>query len=197
VCTEADEAGRPHVQSQGGISRRRIIQGAAWSAPVIVLATAVPATAASGDNAGAIVNYNKPQLGAYNGAVHVQLGQIQHVQGSNPNPAPAKNVTMVAVIDRTLSTMSTTDMVAAKAAIVLENSPGWVVQSVTFSSVTNKWTVSFLYGADLPRDASTSGLNFAIPAPALPTGSVSVSATAISDGVSISASFTGGNTGSL
>ncbi|MCR6711850.1 MAG: hypothetical protein NVV57_03755 [Demequina sp.] len=47
MYTEAEEAGRPHVQSEGGISRRRIIQGVAWTTPAIVLAVATPPAAAS------------------------------------------------------------------------------------------------------------------------------------------------------
>lgn len=37
------------MDAEGGISRRRVIQGAAWSAPAILIATAVPAAAASTD----------------------------------------------------------------------------------------------------------------------------------------------------
>lgn len=39
-----------HTGERAHISRRRVLQGAAWAAPVVLVATAAPALAASGDN---------------------------------------------------------------------------------------------------------------------------------------------------
>lgn len=39
---------RPHGAEPSGLSRRQLIRAGAWAAPVIVMATASPATAASG-----------------------------------------------------------------------------------------------------------------------------------------------------
>ena len=55
MYTEADEAAVSRAPGSGTISRRRVIQGAAWSAPVVLLATAAPAAAASGDPAGLVI----------------------------------------------------------------------------------------------------------------------------------------------
>lgn len=54
-------------RASGGASRRRILQGAAWAAPAVVVASAVPATAGSLDPSGTIVfNIDPPfSLGSW------------------------------------------------------------------------------------------------------------------------------------
>jgi hypothetical protein len=66
----------------GEISRRRVLAGAAWSAPVILLATAVPARAASGDavlvtnSFGALVTAGEP-----NNLLRVSIQAVQETAG--------------------------------------------------------------------------------------------------------------------
>ena len=59
-------------EQTGGMSRRRALAGAVWTAPAILIATAVPARAASGDNptpANVMVIYNFTVSDGSNGTV--------------------------------------------------------------------------------------------------------------------------------
>ncbi|MDN4472012.1 hypothetical protein [Demequina zhanjiangensis] len=59
------------ASNEGGVSRRRILQGAAWAAPAIVIATAVPAAANSGT-----VDLAPIVSGTYSGDLHNNSASI-------------------------------------------------------------------------------------------------------------------------
>jgi hypothetical protein len=62
------------AQHSAGIDRRRVLKGAAWAAPLVVVASAVPAAAASGDPTGQLV-FNSSSI-TYSGSHWVaDLGQ--------------------------------------------------------------------------------------------------------------------------
>jgi hypothetical protein len=80
------------AQSEGGISRRNVILGATWSAPVILIATAVPAAAASEAVAGAVgLTGLAATMVESNFRV---LGAVTYVDPSPDPDLPVTNVTL-------------------------------------------------------------------------------------------------------
>jgi hypothetical protein len=86
-----------------GISRRVVVQGAAWSIPVIAAAVAAPLAAASGD---AALNFTLP---AYAGAACTEITNVQaSLTNSSGAPEPGKPITVTLSDGYTFADGSTT-----------------------------------------------------------------------------------------
>ena len=92
------------TEASGGINRRRVLQGAAWAAPAIIIATAAPARAVSGEppaTAGLIFNglYAYSQDGFWDAStgthltVIVSQANVQNVPDQPPPPEAEGTVT--------------------------------------------------------------------------------------------------------
>jgi hypothetical protein len=118
--------------SVGPISRRRVLQGAAWTAPAILIATAVPAAAASGaTGTGSFVRITNVALTNQNGLRNAGFNFTYHYSVYN-DTAPllaAKIEPSVAAANSAFTSWATTWLVDVL------NSSGAVVYTASGSKV--------------------------------------------------------------
>lgn len=114
--------------SDAGVSRRRIIHAAAWAAPVVLVATALPAAAATGDPPGTLA-FNGTFFTNVNGA-NDQL----HLVVFHSGPANADDLRNISVTIR----IAAANVEAVPASVTGSN---WALSSATVSGT------DFLYVA--------------------------------------------------
>lgn len=140
------------------VSRRTLLKAGAWSVPVVALAVAAPAKAASGEEA--IVDaYTFSQSGVetfYDGA-----------KGGNVVTAFNGSATFSVTWDSPVSVNSATLMISVPAAgIDLQKSPtfsgtGWTYAGQSSSGGTVVYT--FVFGGEVPKSGTSPTLTYTLP----------------------------------
>lgn len=139
-----------------GISRRRALQGAAWSVPAITLATAAPAHA---------VSVNEPNVSSAT-TVITNGGQVQHrIVLTNAGSA----ATTALQVNCVLEYSGISPRAYNFAEFFNTISPGWVLQGDGLASGKTLDVTFLRTGTQLPGGAAVS-LDFTCVQPAPPVG---------------------------
>lgn len=125
-----------------GVSRRRIIQGAAWATPAVLVATALPAAAATGDPPGTIA-FNGTYFTNDNGVNDVLNLVVRH--GGPFNADDLRNISVTIQI-------ASANVEAVPASVT---GSGWALSSATVSG-SNYLYVATYVGAVARYDTATT-----------------------------------------
>lgn len=136
--------------TERGVSRRSVVKGAAWTAPVIVVASAAPAMAASGP-AAVTTTVATAQSGSN---LDVSLSFVNANMGATSNP------TTLAV--RFSPTAGTVDPAAPINIVTTGAAWSYVSSTVVGTVVTFNFTSTGIPGATTPTGTSTCTLAFKI-----------------------------------
>lgn len=148
----------------GGVSRRRVMQGVAWAAPAIVVATAVPARAASGDPSTLIVDSMQAQI--QGDELRIDLPAIRN-QPDGENGDTYTNVTIYVSVPAGAATTPPRGEGAAWTIVGASGSDPLVVTCVYADAIPPNGTAltGFLYlprplGAPASGSVDVSGTGF-------------------------------------
>lgn len=141
------------MTSTGGLSRRNIIQGAAWATPVVLLASAAPALAVSGTNTKGAISLLDTD-GVYN-EKHFTLRTQVTYSGSITPPEPPVSAVSVEF------TLPTSRLGTGVPTIV--RGTGWVYVGATVSGSNTIFAFSWTGGALSSTAMTTTALEVAIP----------------------------------
>lgn len=150
----------------GGVSRRRVMQGMAWATPAIVIATAVPARAASTDVPNFLIVSNAFQV-IDSGELEVQL-QLQW-QGVEPEGylTPAINPCYVHLSIPNAAQPGTPTVSSADGVYAFAGSgadpvrPNYTVYTYQLVDGLSSSRPSATFGADVPLAGSGTGTGYA------------------------------------
>ncbi|MCC6270175.1 MAG: hypothetical protein IT190_02740 [Microbacteriaceae bacterium] len=143
-------------ETQSGISRRGLLRGVAWAAPVIVVATAAPGASASGGDI--VIVFDNFYVGKVWGSWPNDWGGVLgNLQIDRTGVGP--NLTQLTV---TLTFETRLGLTGVSGSVDLTGSnPGWSVQSVSVGATYTVYT--FAWNGTMVPFGNTGILDFDIP----------------------------------